>query len=114
MGAMEATLAALREASTMAGRVPIISPVAGLLLQVFTMRDASVPPSPQCRFLPVCLQEVKQYKEEWDLVMHKLERIASLVDKVRVLCEKHNMETTDVPRSLLVIFESLVTYVVVS
>jgi hypothetical protein len=59
---------------------------------------------------------VKQYKEEWDLVMHKLERIASLVDRVRLrlLCENNNMETTDVPRSLLAIFESLVTYVVVT
>ena len=54
---------------------------------------------------------MKQYKEEWDLVMYKLERIASLVDRVRLLCEKNNMETTDVPRSLLAIFESLVTYV---
>jgi len=105
---METTLSALKEAS-----VPFISPVAGLLLQVFTMRDASVSPLRRCYFLPVYRQDVKQYKEEWDLVMHKLERIANLVDKVRVLCEVHNMEITDVPRSLLAIFENLVTYVVV-
>src|SRR5579863_6744618 len=114
MGAIEATLAALGEASALAARIPFISPVAGLLLQVFTMRDASALPSRRCYFLPACLQGVKQHKEEWDLVMQKLERIASLVDKVRVLCEEHNMETMDVPRSLLAIFESLVKYVVVT
>ena len=53
MGAMEATLAALRDASVMAGRIPLISPVASLLLQVFTMRDASVSSSRRCHFLPV-------------------------------------------------------------
>ena len=53
MGAMEATLAALRDASIMAGRIPFISPVASLLLQVFTMRDASVSSSRRCHVLPV-------------------------------------------------------------
>jgi hypothetical protein len=54
---------------------------------------------------------VKQNKEEWDVVMDKLERIAGLVDKVGTLCEEHNLEEKDVPRGLRAIFESLVMYV---
>lgn len=42
MGTVETTLAALKEASALAGKIPYIAPVAGLLLQVLTMRDASV------------------------------------------------------------------------
>jgi hypothetical protein len=48
--------------------------------------------------LPASPQEVKQNKEEWDVVMDKLERIAGLVDKVGTLCEKHNLEEKDIPR----------------
>jgi len=54
---------------------------------------------------------VKQNKEEWGIVMDKLERIAGLVDKVGTLCEEHKLEEKDIPRSLRAIFESLVTYV---
>ncbi|KAI0295180.1 hypothetical protein B0F90DRAFT_1820668 [Multifurca ochricompacta] len=50
------------EASSLMGKIPYISAVAGLLLQVLTMRD-----------------EVKQNKEEWGVVMRKLGRVASLV-----------------------------------
>ena len=56
-------------------------------------------------------QEVKQNKEEWDVVMDKLERIAGLVDNVGTLCEEYNLEENDVPRGLRVIFESLESYV---
>ena len=56
-------------------------------------------------------QEVKQNKEEWDVVMDKLERIASLVNKVRALCKNHNLEEKDIPRGLRAIFESLAMYV---
>jgi len=54
---------------------------------------------------------VKQNKEEWGIVMDKLERIAGLVDKVGTLCEEHDLEEKDIPRGLRAIFESLVTYV---
>ena len=56
-------------------------------------------------------QELKDNKEEWGVVMDKLERIAGLVDQVGTLCKEHNMEEKDVPRGLRAIFESLVTYV---
>ena len=53
---------------------------------------------------------MKQNKEEWDVVMDKLERIAGLVNKVRALCKNRNLEEKDVPLGLRAIFESLVTY----
>jgi hypothetical protein len=53
---------------------------------------------------------MKQNKEEWDVVMKKLERIARLVCKVGEMCEKHNLEEKDVPLGLRAIFESLMTY----
>ena len=43
MSAIEASLAALKEASALARKIPFIAPVAGLLLQALTMRDASIP-----------------------------------------------------------------------
>jgi len=55
---------------------------------------------------------VKQNKEEWDVVMDKLERVAGLVDTVGTLCEEHNLEEKDIPRGLRDIFEKLVTYVI--
>jgi hypothetical protein len=42
MGAIQASLAALKEASALAAKIPFIRPVAGLLLQALTMRDVSV------------------------------------------------------------------------
>jgi hypothetical protein len=112
MSAIETSLAALKEASALAGKIPFISPVAGLLLQALTMRDASVPLISSSSFiLQVRGQEVKQNKEEWDVVMDKLERIAGLVDKVGTLCEEHDLEEKDIPRGLRAIFKSLVTYV---
>ena len=41
MSAIETSLAVLKEASAFAGKIPYISPVAGLLLQALTTRDAS-------------------------------------------------------------------------
>lgn len=51
MSAIELSLAALKEASALAGRIPFIAPVAGLLLQAITMRDASVPLLSQGSFI---------------------------------------------------------------
>jgi hypothetical protein len=42
MSGIEVSLSALKEASALTARIPYISFVAGLLLQVLTMRDASV------------------------------------------------------------------------
>jgi len=82
--AIEASLAALNVANALAAKVPFISgisPVAGLLLQALTIWS-----------------EVKQHKEEWDIVMVKLKQVADLVD---------NLEEKDLPLSLRGIFQSL-------
>ena len=47
MGAIEVSLAALKDASALAAKIPFIAPVAGVLLQALTMRDASILPLPQ-------------------------------------------------------------------
>ena len=50
------------------------------------------------------LQEVKQYKEECEIVMQKLARIAKIVVN---LCEKYNLSEEDLPNSLRDILDSL-------
>jgi hypothetical protein len=42
MSAIQTSLAALKEGSAFAAKIPFIAPIAGLLLQVLTMRDVSV------------------------------------------------------------------------
>ena len=58
--------------------------------------------------LRVRLQEVKQYKEECKIVMHKLARIAKIVVD---LCEKYNLSEEDLPTSLRSILDSLQRFV---
>ncbi|KAI0294883.1 hypothetical protein B0F90DRAFT_1820882 [Multifurca ochricompacta] len=90
MTTIETSLAALKEASSLMSKIPYISPVAGLLLQVLTMRD-----------------EVKQNKEEWGVVMRKLGRVAGLVVNVGESCQKYNLEENDLPPGLRSILRSL-------
>ena len=54
------------------------------------------------------LQEVKQYKEECEIVMHKLARIARIIVN---LCEKYNLSEEDLPASLWDILDSLQRFV---
>ena len=42
MNAIETSLAILQEGTTLASKLPFIAPIAGLLLQALTMRDARV------------------------------------------------------------------------
>jgi len=42
MSAIQTSLAALKEGSSLAAKLPYIAPIAGLLLQALTMRDARV------------------------------------------------------------------------
>ncbi|KAH8976987.1 hypothetical protein EDB86DRAFT_1389756 [Lactarius hatsudake] len=90
MSTIQTSLAALKEGSALATKVPFIAPIAGLLLQALTMRD-----------------EVKQYKEECEIVMHKLARIARIVIDVGELCEHHNLSEEDLPAGLRTILGSL-------
>ena len=43
MNAVQTSLAVLMTGSSLASKVPFIAPIAGLLLQALTMRDASFP-----------------------------------------------------------------------
>ena len=43
MNAIQTSLAVIVTGSSLASKVPFVAPIAGLLLQVLTMRDASVP-----------------------------------------------------------------------
>jgi hypothetical protein len=43
MNAIQTSLAVLMTGSALASKLPFIAPIAGLLLQAFTMRDARVP-----------------------------------------------------------------------
>ncbi|KAH9000346.1 hypothetical protein EDB92DRAFT_492006 [Lactarius akahatsu] len=90
MSAIQTSLAALKEGSALATKLPFIAPIAGLLLQALTMRD-----------------EVKQYKEECEIVMHKLARIARIIVDVGELCEHHNLSEDDLPAGLRTILGSL-------
>ncbi|KAN0130487.1 hypothetical protein V8E53_011698 [Lactarius tabidus] len=87
MNAIQMSLAILVTGSSLASKLPFISPIAGLLLQALTMRD-----------------EVKQCKEECKIVIHKLARIAKIVVN---LCEKYNLSEEDLPASLRDILDSL-------
>ncbi|KAH9024617.1 hypothetical protein EDB85DRAFT_2292521 [Lactarius pseudohatsudake] len=87
MSAIQTSLAALKDGTTLAVNLPYIAPIASLLLQALTMRD-----------------EVKQNKEECGVVMRKLTRIASIIVD---LCGKYNLIEEDLPTSLLSILGSL-------
>ena len=54
------------------------------------------------------LQEVKQYKEECDIAMHKLARIATIVVD---LCENYNLSEEDLPARLRAILDTLQRFV---
>ncbi|KAH8989277.1 hypothetical protein EDB92DRAFT_882461 [Lactarius akahatsu] len=87
MSAIQTSLAALKEGSSLATELPFIAPIAGLLLQALNMRD-----------------EVKQYKGECDIVMGKLARIAGIIVNV---CEKYNLSEEELPTTLKDILSSL-------
>jgi len=87
MSAIQTSLQVLEAGSSLASKLPFIAPIAGLLLQALTMRD-----------------EVRQYKEECEIVMQKLARIAKIVVN---LCEKYNLSEEDLPTSLRDILDSL-------
>jgi len=92
IGGIEVSLLALKEASALTAKIPCISVVAGLLLQALTMRD-----------------EVKQYKEEWELVMEKVEKVAGLVTYIGTSCKKYKLKEKDISPGLRTTFRSLET-----
>ncbi|KAH9162833.1 hypothetical protein EDB89DRAFT_2234530 [Lactarius sanguifluus] len=87
MGAIQTSLAALKDGTTLAVNLPYIAPIASLLLQALTMRD-----------------EMKQNKEECRVVMRKLTRVASIIVD---LCGKYDLNEENLPASLFSILGSL-------
>ncbi|KAH9030792.1 hypothetical protein EDB85DRAFT_1403484 [Lactarius pseudohatsudake] len=87
MSAIQTSLALLKEGSSLATQLPFIAPIAGLLLQALTMRDA-----------------LKQYKGECEIVMGKLARIAGIIVDV---CKKYNLSEEELPTTLRDILSSL-------
>ncbi|KAN0127679.1 hypothetical protein V8E53_014519, partial [Lactarius tabidus] len=90
MGVLEISLAALQTGSVLVKKVPFISPVAGLILQVLKMRG-----------------EVRQYKEEWGAVMEKLADIAGIVIDVGESCQAHSLVEEDLPDGVRKVLRSL-------
>ena len=52
---------------------------------------------------------MKQYEEEWEVVMEKLKEIADVVGSLGEKCKTYNLEEKDLPSGLREIFRSLET-----
>ncbi|KAI0294340.1 P-loop containing nucleoside triphosphate hydrolase protein [Multifurca ochricompacta] len=94
IGVLETSLAALKEVSSLAGKIPYISPIAGIILQALKMRD-----------------EVNLYKEEWGAVMQKLASVGSVIIDVGEMCQMHDLKEDELPPTLRAILRSLQTRV---
>ncbi|KAI0294481.1 hypothetical protein B0F90DRAFT_1919668 [Multifurca ochricompacta] len=90
MSAIQTSLAVLKEGSALGAKVPYLAPIAGLLLQALTMRD-----------------EVKQCKQEWEVLMQKLSNVASVVVDVAESCQAHDINEEDLPIGLRAILDTL-------
>jgi hypothetical protein len=52
-------------------------------------------------------QEVMQYKEEWGLVMQKLENVGSVLVDVGDMCQKHDLKEEELPTNIRTVLGSL-------
>jgi predicted transcriptional regulator len=52
-------------------------------------------------------QEVKQYKEEWGIVMQKLANVGSVLVDVGEMCRKHDLKEEELPPNLRTVLGSL-------
>lgn len=53
---------------------------------------------------------MKQYEDDWVVVMDKLDRIVAMLNNFGRWCALHNLEESDLPPSPRGIFEALRTY----
>jgi hypothetical protein len=106
ISAMESSLSALKELSSLAKMIPYISPAAGLILQALKMCDVSTLFDIKSSVLMVVYKEVKQCKEEWKLVMEKLAKVGSFVVNIGNMCRNHGLKVEELPSDLLAIYES--------
>ncbi|KAI0259573.1 hypothetical protein BC834DRAFT_905239 [Gloeopeniophorella convolvens] len=92
MRTVEMSLEILQEGSAILSHIPYIGPIAGLLLQALRMRD-----------------EVKQYQDEWGVVMQRLARVADIILDIGQSCKQHGLQEADIPASLRNILQSLLS-----
>ena len=55
---------------------------------------------------------MKQYEEEWQIVMDKVEKVAGLVCNIGASCKQYDLEEKDLPPGLRECFESLQMYAI--
>ncbi|KAF8258237.1 hypothetical protein EI94DRAFT_1155143 [Lactarius quietus] len=90
MSALEASLTILKDASTLASKVPYIAPIAGIILEALKMRD-----------------EVKQLKGEWGVVMQRLGKVGSILVDVGEWYQANDLREDDLPSDLRNVLKSL-------
>ncbi|KAH9047097.1 hypothetical protein EDB84DRAFT_1557898 [Lactarius hengduanensis] len=78
MSAVKTSLGILKEASSLASKVPCISSIAGMLLYAIQVHS-----------------EVRQFKEEWAIVAQRLLEVANIVISVGKSCETHGLGEED-------------------
>jgi hypothetical protein len=106
LNAIQTSLAALKDGSALVAHVPYISPIAGLLIQIFTMRDVSIPVCFWMSFMLIELkQEVKQCDVELEILMEKLKNVTGIIVGVGERCRTLGLK--DVPPGLHTILETL-------
>ncbi|KAH9024868.1 hypothetical protein EDB85DRAFT_1985586 [Lactarius pseudohatsudake] len=92
MRAIETSLKALKEASTLASKAPFIGPIAGIILEALKMRG-----------------EVKQLEGEWGAVMQKLAKVGNIVVDIGEWYQANDMSEDDLPSNLRNALKSLRT-----
>jgi hypothetical protein len=106
LNAIQTSLAALKDGSALVAHVPYISPIAGLLGQIFAMRDVSILVCFRMSFILIeAKQEVKQCDVEWEILMEKLKNVTGIIVGVGERCRTHGLE--DLPPGLHTILETL-------
>jgi hypothetical protein len=50
---------------------------------------------------------VKQFKEEWEVVMEKLHNVGNVVVDVGKMCQRHGLKKEELPSDLLTVLGSL-------
>ena len=57
---------------------------------------------------------MSQHTGRWGATINKVRNLAALVSNVGRVCENNNLEEDDLPHNLLRIFQSLVTYAILT
>ena len=108
MNAIQTSLAVLQAGSSLASKLPFIAPIAGLLLQALTMRDARVPYISSDNTLMIASPGSEAIQRG---VQNCGARTRQNREITVNLCEKYNLSEEDLPASLRDILDSLQSFV---